>query len=94
LLVPSQSSDGIGRIPLADRILPMAPGGSGWHGEGRGIQAGLIYGSPARRQWGSLGTLDSRGHRGAACTDCELLQQQYGIINETGFQSRGGRGGY
>jgi hypothetical protein len=94
LLVPSQSSGGVGRIPLANRILPDAPGQSGWHGEGRGIQAGRMYGSSARRQWGSLGTPENSGHRGAACADCEVLQQQYGVINETGFQSRGGRGGF
>jgi hypothetical protein len=78
-------------IPIQSRVVPGAPGQSGWHGEGRGIQAGLYYGSPARRQWSSLGAPGSTGHRGAACPDCEQLQQQYGVTNETGFQSQGGR---
>jgi hypothetical protein len=90
LLVPSQHAHG-GYIPVNQRVLANAPGESGWHGEGRGIQAGIVYGSPARRQWSSLGEPQSRGWRGAACPDCEALQRQRGVINETGFQNWGGR---
>jgi hypothetical protein len=41
----------------------------------------------ATRQWSSGGA----SHGGAACEDCEAAQNQNGVVNETGFQSQGGR---
>ncbi len=41
----------------------------------------------ATRQWSSGGA----SHGGAACDDCEAAQNQNGVVNETGFQSQGGR---
>src|SRR5205807_1504789 len=71
LITPSERGNGY--IPVGERLLPNAPGDSGWHGEGRGIQAAAKYGSPATRQWSSLGRPSSIGARGAACADCETL---------------------
>jgi hypothetical protein len=84
VLIPDEPGNE-GYIPKEDRNLPDAPSGS--HGEGKGIQAGEEYNSPARRQWSS----STANHGGAACPDCEAMQQEYGVENETGFQSQGGR---
>ncbi|WP_394827593.1 polymorphic toxin-type HINT domain-containing protein [Pendulispora albinea] len=62
------------------------PTDSGHHGEGKGIWGALQHGSMPTKQWSSSGA----GHNGAACRDCQRLQEQYGIENPTGKQSTGG----
>jgi RHS repeat-associated protein len=84
LLIPDEPHNQ-GYIPRELRDLPGADTGS--HGEARGVQAGRVYGTPARRQWSS----SEAGHGGAACGGCEAIQQEFGVRNETGFQSQGGR---
>ncbi|WP_080412401.1 RHS repeat-associated core domain-containing protein [Burkholderia ubonensis] len=60
------------------------------HAEQKGVQAGLIAGSPAVRQWSSAGVDPSDpergGHGGAACPHCARVQKEHGIVNETGVQ--------
>jgi RHS repeat-associated protein len=66
------------------------------HAEQKGIRAGEIAGSNAYRQWTSSGE-DPRNpyfpgrHGGAACSSCASIQEQYGIINETGVQPSKGK---
>lgn len=81
-------------IPPADRPLTNAPNPDrAGDGEQRGVQAASTYdgrgdgNGPVTRQWSS----GSADHGGAACRDCETVQRQNGIVNETGYQSQGGR---
>jgi RHS repeat-associated protein len=81
-------------IPPAERNLPNAPNPDrASDGEQRGVQAANVYNGRGdenggvTRQWSSGGA----EHGGAACRDCETVQRQNGITNETGYQSQGGR---
>ena len=81
-------------IPPGQRDLANAPNPArASDGEQRGVQAANVYDSgengngSVTRQWSS----GDAEHGGAACTDCETVQRQNGITNETGYQSQGGR---
>ncbi|KVG51745.1 hypothetical protein WJ33_11105 [Burkholderia ubonensis] len=61
---------------------------NGHHAEARGIRLGNRLGFPARRQWASGA---SHNHYGAACEHCEVMQHDFEVVNETGFEKWGGR---
>ena len=68
------------------------PGSNCHHAEQKGVKAGIIVGSPAVRQWSSGGLEpsdpESSGYGGAACPQCAAVQEQHGIVNETGVKLR------
>jgi hypothetical protein len=86
VLIPDERNNP-GYLPPNQRALADPTATTPTHGEGKGIQAGDSYGSPVVRQWSSSGA----SHGGAACAGCESTQRSRGIVNETGYQSQGGR---
>ena len=85
VLIPDEPGNPGHILPRSARAHADPESTTPLHGEGRGMQAGEHYGSPADRQWSSG---DASSHQGAACGPCEESQRRNGVTNETGFQSQ------